>query len=635
MNSHGFGHELQDVTIPQNYEHSEARYEDPKHLPSTPSSRTLAVIRPDSPNPWLFRQSRPDASRNHLLQYDSFDTSKGGISETQTTPTGSESIPPVALWNIHWRSPALMAGFFLAGVCFALGHHFHYENLDDEEVGSATKQQWAIRIGTLLAFLSKACLAAAVGVAYTQRLWVTVKEKPISLRNLDNIFSLTTDPISFFSLEVLMSAKLLCLLAACMWCIPIVATITPATLSVRPGMSPNSTKAQVPIPNFLDENAWAIFEGVGRPESSTASVNRMLAATSSSMSILSFSAPYSNSSYTVEFNAPALRCEKLSTASAEGLDLGDAKSLEDAFNQTLDFSSLPSYGVLYAAGSAESNRNVSMQNQLFVWVPYSNPQNLSCHMWNTTYQVFFRFDDGVQSTFIQNLTYIAPTNIKYYEVATEYSPGEIAYWSWYSAISRVLVTTLSVGSTGSLNGADSNFLQTGVAACPQISNVSDYSLSEYSSPWMCRNGSVDKAIEDLSHNFTLSLLSNDVFTNKTDVEITVVSTQVYYEYSRTNLLIAYAAAVAVALACISVGAAAYFVNGYSASTSFSSIMSTTRNVDLDHLAKGACLGAQPLSTRMGRLKLQYGLLQTDDNIPHAAFGLQENTEKLSRGDFCS
>lgn len=122
-----------------------------------------------------------------------------------------------ARWRIHWRSPTLIVCLFLAGIVFAIGHHFYYASLDGTPVTSGVSQQWATRIGTGLAFLSKACLAASVSVAFTQRLWVTVKKKPISLGSLDNVFSLTTDPLAFLSFEVLFSAKILSLLAVCVW----------------------------------------------------------------------------------------------------------------------------------------------------------------------------------------------------------------------------------------------------------------------------------------------------------------------------------------------------------------------------------------------------------------------------------
>ncbi|KAK8209880.1 hypothetical protein IWZ01DRAFT_332530 [Phyllosticta capitalensis] len=608
---------LQERTTPEGHDRPEAR-DDVPSLQSKSSSSTLVDSRSNSP---LSRHTSNGAFRFDQKP-DSSQPKSNSI--VQVAPV---ALTPVASQNIHWQSPALMAGFFVAGVCLALGHHLHYQNLEGQVVGSATTQQWAIRFGTVFAFLSKACLTAAVGIAFTQRLWVTVKKEPISLRNLDNVFSLTTDPASFFSFEVLSSAKILCILAACMWCIPIVATITPATLSVRSGTLSNSTMALAPFPVFHNLDHWANSAGAGLPSTATAAVNRILAATSSSMSILPFAAPFPNSSYTINFYGPAMKCDNLSTASADGIDLGDAKSLQDAFNQTL----APSYWDMsyYFADSTETLKTT----HLFVYVQDSPAQKYSCHLWNASYEVLFQFNDGVQSTRIKNLTYISPTNYQRL-LMSEYASGTLSYWSMFDAMNEVLSSRFGVGSTDDFYFTDSTILQTGVAACPPLLDYKYY-MGPYYSSWMCRNGSVDKAIEDLSHNFTLSLLSSDMFSTKSDVNVTVVSNANYYEYNRTNLLLAYAVAIVVALASTGVGVAAYFVNGYSASTSFSSIIATTRNPDLDQMARGACLGSQPLPKGLGGAKLRYGILKTDDDTLHAAFGLEESTTRLRREDICS
>lgn len=120
-------------------------------------------------------------------------------------------------WGIHWYSPALMLGLFLTGIASAMAHHFFYNSLNLKDVESNISQEWAIRIGTGLAFTAKACLAASVGVAYTQRLWATLRRKPITLQAVDDLFLLTMNPTSFFSREVLWKAKLLCFMAASMW----------------------------------------------------------------------------------------------------------------------------------------------------------------------------------------------------------------------------------------------------------------------------------------------------------------------------------------------------------------------------------------------------------------------------------
>ena len=115
-----------------------------------------------------------------------------------------------------------MLGLFFMGMATSIAHHIFYDSLDGKDVGTTMAQEWAIRIGTGMAFIIKASLAAAVGVAYTQRLWVTLKKKAITLQAVDDLFLLTMTPTSFFSWEVLRKAKLLCFMAASMWFVPLI-----------------------------------------------------------------------------------------------------------------------------------------------------------------------------------------------------------------------------------------------------------------------------------------------------------------------------------------------------------------------------------------------------------------------------
>ncbi|OJD36450.1 formylmethionine deformylase-like protein [Diplodia corticola] len=570
---------------------------------------------------------------------------------TQLQPTDSRT-SRTASWRIHWRSPTLMMFFLIAGIAFALGHHFHYQSLDGTTVSTETSQQWAIRIGTGLAFLCKTSLAASVGVAYTQRLWVTVKKRVLSLQNLDDAFSLTTDPFSFFSSRVLISAKLLCLLAACMWCIPIVATITPATLSVRAGLSNDTSSMRVPRPSYGNEIwgiTWVNFEGVGRIESPSAAVNRLIATTSSSIAILPFTAPSPNSSYTLDFYAPAIKCETLSAAiSNNTIKLDDPTTLEKAWNESMysDMKKSSTFEQLYIGKTMSVLDTYYIPNHFFINTNGASGRNYSCHMWNASYTVDFVSLSGTLSSTITDLSPVSPLAINGSGVATaDYAPGEIAYWSLYSALSDIIVTSVYYGSTCSLNGADTSIFKSGIPACPEIMNdtVGGCSGSGASSgfqsilsPWMCRGGSVPRAVEDLSHNVSLSLMSSALFSNATDAAVTVSLPQNYYAYNRRNLLCAYLAAVVAALACVAVGAHAYGVNGYSASQSFSSVLFTTRNPDLDALARGQCLGEQPTPGEVKGTMLRYGVLRSGGGgVPHVAFGLRDTVGPLKKGELCS
>lgn len=136
----------------------------------------------------------------------------GEVTVLSTQPTQKTT-----RWQIHWRAPALIPGLLFAGIALALGHHFYYMSLNGTVVSSDARQEWALRFGTAFAFLTQSSLVASAGVAYTQRLWVTVKKRAFPLKTLDNVFSLQSTIFAFFSWDVLSKAKVLYLLGICIW----------------------------------------------------------------------------------------------------------------------------------------------------------------------------------------------------------------------------------------------------------------------------------------------------------------------------------------------------------------------------------------------------------------------------------
>lgn len=557
--------------------------------------------------------------------------------------------------GVNWRAPTLMVVYLVVGLCFAVGHHVYWFSLHDTVVPSQTDQEWSQRLGIAAAFLAQSALTLAVGVAYTQRIWVAVRRRPWTLAGLDKIFALQDDLVAFASAEVLGRAKLLCLLGLIAWCLPISSTVSSATLSVRAGVVTNYTQVAVPVPDYANssQSTWAGLEGVGRLESATPAITRVAAGTSASMAILGFPAPFPNASYDVSFYGPAFRCQNLSTAvldnsttSTTTLDLGTASSLQDVFEQTMN-GSLDSTGeYLYVGASPGALGGVRMYSHLFVTTNYWGTfgqygQNYSCHLWNTSYDLTFVFSNGEQTTNIRALEHVAPLSIASSEIVIDYPEGEVQYWTMFTALLNILATSISRGSTGSLIGADSVLLQTGIAGCPEIANSTSGATTTFAnlfSDWMCRAGSVPGAIEDLSHNLTISVLSSALLARDTTANVTVHSAATFYSYNWRNLVMAYAVAVAAALLCVGVGFHALFANGYSAGASFSSILLTTRNPDLDRLAQGHCLGARPVTTEVGKTVLRFGVLKSQpyDEVAggHAAFGLRDDVRTLRKGEKC-
>lgn len=394
---------------------------------------------------------------------------------------------------------------------------------------------------------------------------------------------------------------------------------------------------------------WANFEGVGRLDGATPAITRLASATSASMYILPFEAPFPNSSYTLEFYAPAFRCENLSTAVlANNLDTGSAKSLQEAWDITMDGKLNTTLETLYVAESPEAVEGVYMPSHLFVNTN-GNPRfgqdgaNYSCHLWNTSYTVDFVFNDSVQSTSIRQLQHVAPLSISSGGIVDTYAPGEIQYWTMFTALAEILVAQVGWGSTLSFRGGDSALVRTGLAACPEI-RYGDSGMAAYFGAlfagWMCRAGSVPAAIEDLSHNLTLSVLSSALLANATAAPVRARRAATFYAYNWRALALAYALALAAAAACAAVGLRALRANGYGAGASFSSILLTTRNAELDGLARGHCLGESPLADDIRGAVLRYGVLRGGDSCggstttSHAAFGLRDSVRPIKKGESC-
>lgn len=81
------------------------------------------------------------------------------------------------------------------------------------------------------------------------------------------------------------------------------------------------------------------------------------------------------------------------------------------------------------------------------------------------------------------------------------------------------------------------------------------------------------------------------------------------------------------------GLFAFAKNGYSADTNFSTILATTRNLDLDRLAEGMCLGQSPPPKNFSESRLKFGELRRggEQLEAHATFGLPDDIRPIVFG----
>lgn len=120
----------------------------------------------------------------------------------------------LAQWHIHWATPAIAIVLFVAGIMAAVGHHFFYVSLDGQP---AEDQLLKNRYGTALAFFVKSTLVGCVVLCYRQRIWRTLRQKAMTLRAIDSLFSATEDLTAFWNWEMISLGKLATFLAVCSW----------------------------------------------------------------------------------------------------------------------------------------------------------------------------------------------------------------------------------------------------------------------------------------------------------------------------------------------------------------------------------------------------------------------------------
>jgi hypothetical protein len=319
-----------------------------------------------------------------------------------------------------------------------------------------------------------------------------------------------------------------------------------------------------------------------------------------------------------------------------------------------------------------------------IWIQLSN-QTLVCTAVNASFEIGFEYSNGVGSVTHQNIQIIpagdsnadiAGTNavdLSYDTVVTN-DTDNTAYFTSFLALGSNIFGNISLENTNEgckggpvagcikenspfdLQVETSRAAVTGLIACNEIAHNYWYDIynipsNESNFPaelWMCRNRTLARGIEDLANNLTISMLSSANFTTNTTTQITSSTTQNVYRYDKRNLFISYGAVIVVTLFVLLVGLLSLISNGVYHDGSFSTIMATTRNPDLDALSQGACLGGRK---DIAENNLMFGVLTQNESSEikgtvsydsgyraaarHVAFGLEGYVVRLRKGDPCS
>lgn len=333
-------------------------------------------------------------------------------------------------------------------------------------------------------------------------------------------------------------------------------------------------------------------------------------------------------------------------------------------------------------------------NTILIWTAGVNPlwdnattndtaatgSNLVCQLYNTSYDVTLQFVDGVQTVVPRDVQLLEPqdwsatagtyaelqmcaglnlsTTLPFNSSYGNCTQATGAFYVTHLLFSYLLTATLRVAADGGVSflgtgGASSStaaatlpLFQSPLINCADVYNSSlllqsDFVVGSAIRPARCRNGTLAAAIEDLSRNFTYSLLAFDGYTTAqpptTMADVTHTESRLFFVYSRSTLWAAYAAALGATLvAMLLVGVRALLHNGVVSDLSFSSTLLTTRSDQLREVlftedgGEGntyrRSVGAQPVDSGVGRLRLRFGHIveqQRDGRaVEYAGFGLE-------------
>lgn len=114
----------------------------------------------------------------------------------------------------------------------AISQHEFYSHVNGREPSLfPIPQEWVIRIGTTFAYLFQTTLAASVALVFEKASWYCFQQSAVSVKGIDSVFSLCSDPKQLFVGELRKKAKVVLMLALITWATQLTSILAPGTLT--------------------------------------------------------------------------------------------------------------------------------------------------------------------------------------------------------------------------------------------------------------------------------------------------------------------------------------------------------------------------------------------------------------------
>ncbi|KAI1368856.1 hypothetical protein F5Y08DRAFT_353440 [Xylaria arbuscula] len=602
----------------------------------------------------------------------------------------------------QWMIPgskSIMLSSMLTAVLIAIGHHLFYQHLMGQELPDSIYVTWGDSIklaeqqlnfaaGTLLALLVKAFIGIAVSTAHEQHVWKVIRSQPTAIATIDGLFLAKSNILDLFDLRLWRRGTLSMLLALVFWILPVAFLVPPASLTIHQIASPDTHLQRVPRIDFKSTNFASIdIASIPSPENSGHNsseeevspmtrftteynyagpqdeVQRVVLASLTASQVLPIPPPHPNSTWTLNFHAPALSCDQVSGTLYQEI-------WENIFDAT--FAESPSeFGYFSWVAVSQSNNgslpfqyisddasyhlhsyqtNPTIQQLFFALLPIVGSIEIAqCSLCNATYTVDFNYVNGIQdirpvvSITHNNLTLPGTTGpnpflamfpngsaVPFLEnaIPSSYNTSLMEAYSFAAimeSFAHAFVGTISRYAT--VFGNTSQVISTALLRTKQFNSLNAALHGQTSSfqglePRDWNGLSVTQAgnftadwldtIERLFQNATISLMGSEVLRPNysspyapPDTLVTITTIKNVYNYSNSIFGGSYGAALGIALLAIAV--ALFSVgNGASYSTKFSTILRVAHILSFSSpLEDEDVSGKDPTPDRVGKITVTF------------------------------
>ncbi|KAK6350174.1 hypothetical protein TWF696_006417 [Orbilia brochopaga] len=584
--------------------------------------------------------------------------------QTETSASASDpdllnkQPPQRSRWALTWQAPALALASWISGLLVAVGNHVYFTRLHNSPYVNVV---WVGRYALVLALVVKTCFATCILVCYEQVVWMGFRQrsKGTSIRAIDALFGSTYQVVSLLHPAMWIENPLAAIMIAIRWLLPLISIVAPTTLTVNVNEAISFSDCQVPALNFsATSSSFTSPSGEYLSDLAQSEYTRNawfptpLASKIGTLTGLlgqpvGYSSPCgTNCSYSVNFHSALWQCMDVdphnATAPWEIANNTVAPWATSNKGHEVDYTSIFKYVALSSNETGKLwvghliYKNVTVNVNSTFWDSW-DVETFYCDNYNASISLRQAFVNGEQQDpVVEEVVYnerIDPYFGRGYVIDRNISQEDLArYQITYDILAKLFLGTVNLEQRA---GRD----------FPKDTSI--LNMPAFLKPNLVANGDRNEELKDsirplaeqLSLNYTMSLLAYPSLGVRQlqDGNCTVTTYSNVWRYEKQYLIIAYVAGLVASLVSLVLGTIALMKNGLVSEISFSQVVATTRNPELDKLLEGNCLGRSDLQPRsLYSVKLRLGELRDPDGklsgsgAAHAAFGNPGNVSEIRR-----